>query len=486
MSAVVEGHGIGATPSPSYFSLGRVGWLFTAATAAVFAFISPNPALTAASILLVPFFATMLWRRGEPPILFFAVVFQWLQGTTKTFDADIRGLTLVEYFKGWTIQDAAWLTIVGLVVLTLGMRVALISMDRSAKYRLGSEVKTLSIKKIWYVYLASFAFALIGPNYFYYFPRFSQILLAMVDLKWAFFFLLAMVTILRREQRLNLWVAVTMEVVVGFTGFFSDYKKVFFVLILVLLTVSERFTRRIAIRAGIALVVVGYLSIVWSTVKLDYRDYLNQGSGKQIITVSVGDRLNKIFDLYSDVKWTEIEDGVELLARRVAYIDYFGYVLENVPRQIPYADGELWGQAISHVLFPRLLFPNKPALASDTEVNEKYTGLQLIVQGGRDTNVPLGYMTETYIDFGRYYMFAMIFFVGVVWGLMYRYFLTRKKELVFSYGLAVAVLLGAAQLEVSTVKMVGGMLMGFIVMALTQKVFLPRIHMWLLDRNRIE
>lgn len=469
----------------TYYNVGALGWVIFGVTAAFFGSLSENPLLTATSIMILPIFAVLLWRRGEPPILFFAISFQWLQGTMKTFDADIRGLTLIEYFQDWSIERAAWLTIVGLLVLAIGMRVSLIGMNKKAPMRVANEVENLSVKKIWYAYLAFFLVALIGKNYLYISPRFAQILLALLNLKWVFFFLLATIVLARKENRVYLFIATVLEIVVGFSGFFSDYKQVFFVLILVYLTLGAGLNRRTIARTAFVILLVGYMSIVWSSVKLEYRDYISGGTGAQIIDVSLTDRLEKLLYLYSDVDLTDIRQGFQTLAKRIAYIDYFGYVLNRVPREAPYADGELWGQAITHVLFPRLFFPNKAALVSDTEITEKYTGLQLISQGGRQTDIPLGYMAETYVDYGPFYMFFPIFIVGAVWGLMYRYFISRKKEIVFSYGLAVAVLLGASQLEISTIKMVGGMLMGFGVLAFSQRIILPGVHRLLLEKKRL-
>ena len=54
-----------------------------------------------------------------------------------------------------------------------------------------------------------------------------------------------------------------------------------------------------------------------------------------------------------------------------------------------------------------------------------YTGSR--VAGTEEgTSIGIGYMAESYIDFGPIYMFVPILLLGVFYGLIYRYFIARK------------------------------------------------------------
>jgi hypothetical protein len=72
---------------------------------------------------------------------------------------------------------------------------------------------------------------------------------------------------------------------------------------------------------------------------------------------------------------------------------------------------------------PRLLFPDKPEIKSDSEMVRKYSGV-MVAGEEQNTDIAFGYAAESYIDFGVPVMFVPIFlwslFVGVVCALIVR------------------------------------------------------------------
>ena len=133
----------------------------------------------------------------------------------------------------------------------------------------------------------------------------------------------------------------------------------------------------------------------------------------------------------------------------------------------------LWA-AIRHVLMPRIFFPSKP-IVDQTALTSRYTGISF----GTNTSVSLGYMAETYIDFGMPGMYAPIFILGWVWGLMYRYFLVHSKFKIFGFILATAVLVNANSFGVNLVILVGGLTMSFLTMVLFMYTSVPMLMGWL-------
>src|SRR4029077_17601492 len=154
--------------------------------------------------------------------------------------------------------------------------------------------------------------------------------------------------------------------------------------------------------------------------------------------------------------------GVDTLARRAEYTQFFGFVTENVPTYIPYDDGGIWGGAVYHVITPRLFYPDKAEIAADIENTKLYTGLKFS-GSGIATEIPLGYMAESYIDFGPIGMFVPIFLLGLLLGYEYRYFASRRSYLVFAYGLTPVVFQVATSYEETAIKILGGNLTVFIV-----------------------
>jgi hypothetical protein len=58
----------------------------------------------------------------------------------------------------------------------------------------------------------------------------------------------------------------------------------------------------------------------------------------------------------------------------------------------------MWS-ALKHLVTPRVLFPDKGILASDSEFVRKYTGIP-VAGADQNTSIAFGYAAESYIDFG--------------------------------------------------------------------------------------
>ena len=99
------------------------------------------------------------------------------------------------------------------------------------------------------------------------------------------------------------------------------------------------------------------------------------------------------------------------------------------------------------------------------------------------TSISMGYMAESYIDFGPWGMFVPIFLLGLLWGLIYRYFTTTSKIKIFGYGFATTVLIDTLNFGSNNVKLLGGVLTGLIIMAAAMRVFVPSLNRWLLIRH---
>jgi hypothetical protein len=226
-----------------------------------------------------------------------------------------------------------------------------------------------------------------------------------------------------------------------------------------------------------------FLAVIWSSVKNDYRAYQNQGTGAQYSTFGALDKLEALGQLISQIDYQRLLLGFDTLAERVEYTKYFGFVTENVPGYLPYDDGEIWEGAIYHVITPRLLFPDKAELTADIFNTIRYTGLEF-AGGVGDTEIPLGYMAESYIDFGPVLMFVPIFLLGLLLGYEYRFFATRRTKLVFAYGLTPVVFILSTSYEETAAKILGGNLTVFIVSYLAWRFAVPFIQPWLADYRR--
>ncbi len=453
-----------ATLPPALWGLFGAGALLGLTTA--------NPGLTATAVLLLPFFMVLLWRPGETPILLFAISFQWLQVTAKVFHANVLGIDvtlLSEYAVGGlpSVERAVWLGLIGLVVLAVGMHLGMRKLKAASEEQAFAEVLSFSTDRAFVFYLVCTAAASLMAGAIWNVGGFVQVLRAALGIKWVGFFVLGYL-VLKREERYPLFIiAVLIEFISGI-GFFSGFKTVLFVTLIVVFTVRYRLKPGTIATGLVLLVVLLILGAGWTSIKTEYRDYLNQGSHTQTTVVSRSDQFNKLAEMVGDLDGTDISYSMGQLFGRIAYVDYFALVMDYVPAYAPHEDGQLWKDAIMHVLVPRAFFPDKPPLTPDSEVTMRYTGLHLASEE-EGTSISIGYMGESYVDFGPVGMFAPVFILGLLWGVMYYYLVSRARFTITGYAFATAILINAYQFEMTGIKMLGGVMMKFLVLALIMR-----------------
>ena len=433
-------------------ALPRWMWIVTAILM-VWAGFSANPVIAPFSILLLVLFPALLWRPDEPPVLVFACAMQWLQAASVIFYANTYGLSISEFFGGPQLQTATWLSLLGVAVNALGMKVGLLRLARATPPQAPSAAKRVNLPNAFLAYIACFIIATVAERFASAVPSVAQLIYAIATLKWVAIFVLFYSLLQQRSGYGFLALAITIEVGSGVLGYFSSFKSVFFVLLVASLTSAAVRRKQLLTTAAIAVVLLT-TGIVWSAVKQDYREFLNQGTGEQQVLVSMEDRTAKLSELLGNVSWESFTNGLDSMVMRVSQVSLFAYTLMNVPDQVPHAGGALWADAVRRVFMPRVLFPDKTAL-DDSQRTNVYTGLSVagVEQG---TSMGIGYVAESYVDFGPVLMFLPIFLLGLFYGFIYRLFV-RAREQLLGYGIAIAILtFGAYTIETSNAKLVGG------------------------------
>jgi hypothetical protein len=451
-------------------------WALILIVSAVLAAVSTEPTLTLACVLVLVAGAKLLWRQGEPPILFAAFFLQWLQVSLAVFRASVYGVELGDLYFSKGAYLATWLSLFGLLALAAGIRLALSGVGQSAWPALIIEAQQCNLRKATGAYWIAQIVVVGIEAVTWWYPGLSQPLFALGNFRWIFFFFMAVVVFVQRRGYGPLILILIFELARGFLSYFSDYKDVFLVLALAYLTTHPKLKGRTLAVICLILGAVFVLSAAWSIVKDDYRTFMNGGTGQQVILVGPEERLTAIGDLMINKGLPALSEGFERLAKRVEYIHYFGRVVERVPNSLPHEYGALWGGAIMHVLTPRFLFPDKSALAADILTTQHYTGLKLTWRGNEYTEIPLGYMAESYIDFGTVGMFVPILLLGVLFGAQYRYIVTRTQHLMFAFGAAPVVVMPATHFEITTAKMLGSSITAFVVFVVAFHLIAPYLH----------
>ncbi len=448
-------------------ALGKL-WLLVG-IASLFSLASENPVLTIACLFTLPVLFMLVWRPNEPPVMLVGLGFQWLQISLDVFYANFNGTSVEQSYLYMEIGKAIFLSLVGLLVIAAAIHFLMRRIPLKQHTGLHYEENQYSIPSLFRLYLIfAVVVTIIFPILYGIAPPLRTVFLGLSGLKWVTYFMLAYVVLVRRKYYSLLVTATSIEIVVGFSGFFSDFRVVFIVLFLAVITTGTRHKYFQWLQAILAVGMLVVLSIFWSAVKVEHRALISGGEAVQAVTISQEEKFNDLLDKARDMNWETFSEGADRLVNRIAYIKFFSEVVYRVPRHLEYENGAIWGNALRHILMPRILFPDKKSLNLEVSLVRKYSSaLKPYTTSG--TSASLGYMAESYIDFGPVLMFLPIGILGLMWGGGYRYFLTRSGDRLLVYGFIVSFTEPFMQYGAHSGKIVGGVLSSFIVMALCLK-----------------
>jgi hypothetical protein len=192
---------------------------------------------------------------------------------------------------------------------------------------------------------------------------------------------------------------VLVEVAVGTSGYFANFKDPLGVIGIALLDGLRvrRFGHWLALGALTVLTFVVF--VLWTGVKHDLRREARYSG----VAFGFEDRVNRFQNAAE--KW--IDRGPELWVRstdqlmsRLWPVYYPALAMRRVPASRPHESGALMRGAIEFTLKPRLLFPDKPTLDdADSNMVRQYAGV--FVAGDREqTSIAFGHIGESYVDFG--------------------------------------------------------------------------------------
>jgi hypothetical protein len=434
---------------------------------------SESPFLSIAVILVTFLAITLLWRPGEPPTLMLLVAIHLLQVSAALLHANVLGVNVNEMGE-WPGIDrvyATWVALGAVFCLILGMHFGQAGPAIWPPSLAKAEASAWSPKLAFVFFLITAALNTLFTRLSEFSESMRQIFLAVAGIQWIGVFLLTYVCLSQKRGLGYVSVAVSIEVVLGFLGFFGDFRQVFFALFVAIASARPRL-RTGSIALTIVVVAVALvLGAFWSAIKTNYRQFLNEHTESQAVLVPVQDRLSYLATQVESADMDTLSNGFNELWSRIAYIDFFGATLRNVPTNVPHEDGILTNTAITHFLVPRLVYPDKPALPSDTVVTARYTGLPLVARA--DTTISIGYPGEFYIDFGTKGLFVCMGILGFCYGKATRIVLKSFKSPLVAYGATIPLLMPGFMFETALPKVLGGFVMSFIVLLLLSKTLVP-------------
>jgi hypothetical protein len=388
--------------------------------------------LAGASILVLWLIWKLTMTRDGMFVVPMALTFQWVQSTIGLFYLDFFGRSVD------AIQRSDWrpMVMIGLgccltlaIGISLGLR--LVRPPAAGEHR---PEFAFPFKLLVIIYVVTIVLEGGLNTAVHEFPSLRQIVINFDEARLAVLYLL-----LRRFYRpVPQWgriaAVVGFEVTLGITGFFAGFREPLVLTGLAMLEVFDhRNARHWAAAAAVGVVSVGF-GLVWMGIRTEYRrDYVQMDNFK----ADRGARIARIGDLASGFFRSDTEGfmgTVDNFVDRMWPIYYPALAVSRVPGTLPHTDGAIFGAALKHITMPRVFFPDKGELSSDSEMVRKYSGV-FVAGSETGTSIAFGYAAESYLDFGIPWMFLPVFGFAIVMGMVYRIVARsiKHRELLVAY-----------------------------------------------------
>lgn len=450
--------------------------------------ITPSPLL---SFLSAGVLCILWWGAFAGPlqtVMASILSVQWLQAAAKLWVANAFGVSMTVPSSteigashpleiGQSTGLATALALTGVAALSLGAHLTLPRNRLAAAEFAGFQPERLLMlyAPLLLIYTGGSSFA---PSVL------AQLVSALGALRFAPIILLIGTWSYYRRGGQLLLAVIALEVALGFMSYFSSWRPILLVCGITLFALSGRAWRRSLplLAAGFAALLA--LSTIWTVIKPEYRQALNEGTNQQVILLTPEEQAETLARQVSSVGANDLPSGFLDMLDRASYVDYLGDVLDYVPRRVPHQGGALWWEALGQFLTPRFLFPDKPALPSDSERTMRYTGLYM-ASAAEGTSISIGYVGESYIDFGWPGALLIPFVLGLVYGAAV-FALTRVSRTsgnAIILALTLPLIWSAQQFEMSNIKIVGALTWTFIACVLALLAW-PRLIRPFVTRER--
>ncbi|MGN6343330.1 MAG: hypothetical protein ACTHML_20290 [Ginsengibacter sp.] len=447
-----------------YFDSGAQGLLLLLG----FSLLFFNNALYLFSGMLL--FGYMIYRLQipyKPSVFTIVFLYHFIQVSAWVWMVNYMGVDI--NFKSPHSGLAVMLAYLGLIVL-LGPVIYFNDKIPAVNFStLKKHADKLSIQKTFIAYvIAFFSLNALGAAAFS-FSGLSQIIISLVNVKWFFFLLFGFQVVIKRKMVREFVIFVGVEFALGFFSFFSDFKTVFFFLACLLLTFLVKVSLKQLVLAVVAVIFAAFMGITWTAIKGEYRTFLNQGSKTQTVQVSQGAAFDKLVELTEQEKDTSASIS---FFDRLQYTWHIAKAMDHVPSVVPYQNGNNWLESISFALTPRYFNPDKPKYEASIKAT-KYTGISYL--GARSgVSFSLGYFADGYVDFGYFGMFIPLFFLGLVYGIVYYYFLRHSSSnFIFNYAVVGALFMEFNALEMDSTYLTGRLFSDLLTFFMLRLFFFP-------------
>lgn len=420
----------------------------------------------------------ILWKQYSPPVLVFFMGLQWLQVFATIIYADFNQRSIDSLFSSRDTETLFIITFAQLTVMALVLNSFVFSKKNvdltpaalaaaAAKINLTNVIiGYFIIAVLWPIIIA----ATVNNATLY------QLAMSLGIFKSFFSALLLFILFVGKTRHNRLIVIILLiDFVLSFASFFSDFRIILLMVIVVYFTVNPSLkTRSILLLAPFVLVFFLIFSI-WSYVKGDYRTYLNKGQLNQNVSVNTQDALDYILGRFAEADKEIVSDGAVIMLSRLQYMERYSEVYMRVPRFVAHADGKELENALNFLLVPRFINPNKGI--KDASIKTSYYTGRAFSGANRGTSISMGYFCDLYIDYGLYIMCIPLIGIALIFGIVYRWLHNlRGYNIVFVFALLISSFLRMGNFESDIIFFLGMLRNNTALLLIGSVTFIPFLH----------
>jgi len=388
--------------------------------------------IAGASILTLIVGVKLVSTKDHLFVLPLAFTFHWVQTSIGVMYLGFAGRAVPTV----ELSDYRPMVLIGLgccLALAAGIRLGL-SLQNAPDSNLARPGFAFGFSLLIIIYLATIvlegSLAALAPEY----PSLRQIIVTFDTARLGILFL-----ILRRLcSPVPRWGVLTLvvsgEIVLGITGFFAGFREPVVLAVLAVLEVFDRRNKRHWLALGVGAASAVLLGVLWISIRGDYRKEYVEVDKFQASRSARVERIGSLTSGFFNSESSSLLAATDALVDRLWAVYYPALALPRVPKIVPHTNGAIIGAALLHIVTPRVFFPNKAELGSDSDEVRKYSNVRV---AGREvgTSIAFGYSAEAYIDFGIPLMFVPVFLFGLVVGSLYRLFsrLIYHRELFVAF-----------------------------------------------------
>ncbi len=439
-------------------------------------FFFTNGILLFCGFVLFYFLFYNLQQAYKPSVFTIILIYHFLQITAAIWQSNYLGVDI--NFRSDHMIYAIVVCYVGLLMLFSPIiyyqnRIPVIKLSDLKRHAV-----RLSTDKAMRMYVISF----FGMNALWvvasFVPSLIQIFFSLANIKWLFFLVFGLLAIIKNERKQFLYLFCGLEFALGFFSYFSEFKTIiFYIMFLALIFLTSiRFNKLIVVVVGLA--AVFFAGVFWTSIKDEYRGFLNQGSNSQTVQVEQSQALDKLLELSRDQNSSSFEESIDAFLDRLQYTFHMAKTMERVPSIIPYQDGANWTKTLRFVLTPRILDPNKGKYDASLKATQ-YTGIGYS-GASRGTSISLGYFADCYIDFGYVGMMVPLLLIGFIFGSSYFYFVKHSSNnYIFNFAVVGAIYMTFFAFESDNIFFVGRLYVNLVVFFMLKIFVFPALHNYL-------